>query len=73
MLDYITSCTAVICTFVQNPALHSPVKSFEHFGFHKELLNGLAQFKYLQPTAIQVHTAVWTVWHLQHIQLGLIY
>jgi len=58
MLDYITACTDIVCTFVQNPALDSPVKSFEDFGFHKQLLNGLAEFKYLKPTAIQVHYAV---------------
>ena len=42
------------CTFGQNPALNSSVESFDQFGFHKQLLNGLAQLNYKRPTAIQV-------------------
>jgi len=32
--------------------------SFEHFGFHKQLLDGLEQLKFLKPTAIQVYNTV---------------
>jgi len=44
----------LVCICEQNPALESSVASFEEFGLHKQLLNGLAEMKYETPTAIQV-------------------
>jgi len=43
-----------VCACGQNPALDSSVASFEQFGFHKQLLSGLAEMNYQRPTTVQV-------------------